>query len=262
MKSPFPGMDPYLERYWRDVHHRLITYAADQLQEQLPADLRAMVEERVFVEIENGYRRSPSPDVQVIEERQGMPGASARSADVAVAEPLVIEVPAEPISQGYINVLDIGSGNRVITTIEFISPSNKLPGDGRRLYCQKQEEMHAGGVNLVEVDLTRTGEWVFAVPTARIPQSHRTTYLACTYRASKPRQYEVYRAPLRERLPTIRVPLRKTDSDATLDLQSLVDLCYQRGRYAQLDYTVDPDPPLESGDAVWATELLRAKGLR
>lgn len=24
--SPFPGMDPYLERFWRNVHHRLVTY--------------------------------------------------------------------------------------------------------------------------------------------------------------------------------------------------------------------------------------------
>jgi hypothetical protein len=24
MPSPFPGMDPYLEAYWRDVHARII----------------------------------------------------------------------------------------------------------------------------------------------------------------------------------------------------------------------------------------------
>ena len=26
MASPFPGMDPYLEQHWRDVHHNLITF--------------------------------------------------------------------------------------------------------------------------------------------------------------------------------------------------------------------------------------------
>ena len=41
MASPFPGMDPYLEQFWRDVHARLIIYAADQLQGRLPGDLRA-----------------------------------------------------------------------------------------------------------------------------------------------------------------------------------------------------------------------------
>ena len=29
MRSPFPGMDPYLEQFWGDVHHRLITYASE-----------------------------------------------------------------------------------------------------------------------------------------------------------------------------------------------------------------------------------------
>ena len=49
MPSPFPGMDPYLERHWGDVHTRLITYSSDQLQTVLPKDLRARVQERVVV---------------------------------------------------------------------------------------------------------------------------------------------------------------------------------------------------------------------
>ena len=36
MRSPFPGMDPWLEQRWRDVHARLIVYIANQLQAQLP----------------------------------------------------------------------------------------------------------------------------------------------------------------------------------------------------------------------------------
>ena len=39
MHSPFPGMDPYLERYWRDVHASLLIYARDQLEDQLPNNL-------------------------------------------------------------------------------------------------------------------------------------------------------------------------------------------------------------------------------
>jgi len=27
MKNPFPGMNPYLEAHWRDVHTSLVTYA-------------------------------------------------------------------------------------------------------------------------------------------------------------------------------------------------------------------------------------------
>src|SRR6266581_1902665 len=65
MKSPFPGLDPYLEARWGDVHQRLITYAADQVGAQLPDDLRARIEERVFVETEAEQIRRIVPDVHV-----------------------------------------------------------------------------------------------------------------------------------------------------------------------------------------------------
>ena len=32
MPSPFPGMDPYLEAHWGDVHTRLIVYGSDYLR--------------------------------------------------------------------------------------------------------------------------------------------------------------------------------------------------------------------------------------
>ncbi len=60
MPSPFPGMDPYLEQCWRDIHARCIIYAADQLQAHLPPDLRARVEERVVVEPALGTARGVS----------------------------------------------------------------------------------------------------------------------------------------------------------------------------------------------------------
>ena len=49
MPSPFPGMDPYLEASWGDIHHRFITYSCDQIQSQLPRDLKARTEERVCI---------------------------------------------------------------------------------------------------------------------------------------------------------------------------------------------------------------------
>jgi Protein of unknown function (DUF4058) len=43
---------------------------------------------------------------------------------------------------------------------------------------------------------------------------YRTPYRACVVRGRKRAQVEVYAASIRERLPIIRVPLRKTDPDA------------------------------------------------
>jgi hypothetical protein len=262
MKSPFPGMNPYLEQHWRDVHHRLITYASDELQAGLPGDLRARVEERVFVESAQGVERSVYPDIRVIEKgRPGQP-AAAMASEVAVAEPLVLHLADEPVSEGFIEIIDAGSGNRVVTVIEFLSLSNKLPGEGRKLYRKKQRECKEGGVSLVEIDLLRAGRWVLVAPAERIPASHRTTYQVCVRRSWQPTAVEIYRVPLRERLPIIRIPLRETDPDARLDLQTLIDQCYRNGRYDDLDYTVEPNPPLDPADAAWADAWLREQGRR
>src|SRR4029453_13394738 len=39
MKSPFPGMDPYLERHWLDIHTSFVTSSCDSLKQKLPANL-------------------------------------------------------------------------------------------------------------------------------------------------------------------------------------------------------------------------------
>ncbi len=45
MRSPFPSMDPYLERRWKPIHTMLIAEAVRAIQPQLPADLVALPEE-------------------------------------------------------------------------------------------------------------------------------------------------------------------------------------------------------------------------
>ena len=175
MNSPFPGMDPYLEEHWRDIHHRFLTYACDTLQEHLPGDLRARLEERAYVEPESGDGRGIYPDVRVVE-YPASGGGTAAAAEVAVAEPLVIERESEPVTEGSIEIVDVASGNRVVTAVELLSESNKVPGEGQDLYRKKQREYLGGGVSLVEIDLLRSGTRVLAVPHSAIPRSHRTTY--------------------------------------------------------------------------------------
>jgi hypothetical protein len=256
-------MDPYLEAHWGDVHQSLITYTRDQLQGRLPEQLRARAEERVFVEDETGLRRVVYPDVRVVE--RPMPGSTVPAVSnggVAVAEPIVVRVPVEEVTEGYIEIREVGSGHRVVTVIEFISPANKQPGAGRDLYLLKQQELRAGGVNSVEIDLLRAGQSVLALPPGQVPPEYRTPYRVCARRATRSLEYETYRLPLRERLPAIRIPLRESDADVPLDLQALIDQCYANGGYDDLDYTVDPDPPLAGDDAQWADGILRSKELR
>ena len=63
---------------------------------------------------------------------------------------------------------------------------------------------------------------------------------------------------LRDRLPAIAIPLRQTDHDVALDLQALIDRCYEEARYDDdIDYLQEPDPPLDTDHARWADDLLR-----
>lgn len=261
MSSPFPGMDPYLEAHWGDIHHRLITYASDAIQPGLPSDLRARVEERVYLESPDGRGRSVYPDVRVIE-RPSRGETSQPEGGLAVAEPLVLQFPSEEITEGYIEIREAGTDSKVITIIEFVSMSNKQSGEGRDKYLQKQQECRAAGVNRVEIDLLRAGQRVFSFPEQSIPLSDRTPYRVAVWRACRPFQVEYYAIGLQQRLPAIGIPLRETDSDVALNLQAILDQAYRNGAYDDLDYTRDADPPLEGEDAPWADALLREKGLR
>lgn len=263
MKSPFPGMNPYLEKYWREVHQRLVIYAGDQLQSKLPPELRARIEERVFVETESGFVRTIYPDVHIVEHPQPSADMVAPAAGIATEEePLLFLPDDEPLTQGYIEILDAASGNRVVTVIEFLSPSNKVPGEGQNQYLQKQRETRLARASLVEIDLTRAGRRTLALPPDRIPASYRTTYQVCVLRNHEQARFELYRAPLMRRLPTIRVPLRPSDADVALDLQALIDQCYANGRYDDLDYRSALTPPLEADEAALVDDLLRANSLR
>ena len=258
MKSPFPGMDPWLEAHWGDVHASLVTSARNILQPQLPEGLKARVEEYVTVESDDASPHGYYPDVRVTE-RSDAPHAAAGSATaVAVADPLVVSVPAaEPQTLRRVLIVDRTSGNRLVTVLEILSPANKIGRAGRRAYRRKQSELLDGGINLVEIDLLRAGRYILSVPESALPKAYRRPYRVCVRRSATPDLAEVYRASFQEPLPRIHVPLREGDKDVTLDLQTMIDRAYEDGGYDDLDYTEDPVPPLRGKDAEAVAQLLR-----
>ncbi len=256
MNSPFPGMDPYLEQFWPDLHARLVLYACDQLEEQLPRELIARVEERIVFETEE-EPATAYPDVKITERRGRRMATDAMPSDTAVIEPVVV-LYDEPATETFINILEAGPAQRLVTVIQLLSLSNKLPGEGQRQYRQKQRELRDTNVSLVEIDLLRRGDRVLSVPVSRIPKRARTTYQICVRRGWRPRRFEIYPVPLRARLPGIRIPLRETDEDIRLDLQSILQQAYRKGRYhLTIDYSKRPAPPLAPDDAKWARSLLK-----
>ena len=209
MPSPFPGMDPYLESHWRDVHHRLITYASDALQELLPPDLRC-ASGRAY---RHGKAEGPGnplfPDLRVIASPGQGPGPVVGVVRMPGSDAILVDVEREQLTEGYIEIIDAGSGNRIVTIIEVLSPSNKTPGDDRHAYQHKQGEITKSETNLVEIDLLRGGRHVAAVPLANIRPDIRTPYMVCVRRATHPSRAEVYLCPLSRNLPTVQVPLHQ-----------------------------------------------------
>jgi hypothetical protein len=258
MNSPFPGMDPYMERHWRDVHQVLVTYSRDSLNSQLPRDLVARTEERVAVETPEDLVRVVFPGARVAE-RRGVSGSGQSGDALAVASPVMIEIEAEEATEGYVVIMD--AGGRLVTTIEYLSPTNKR-GEGLREYLRKRQELLSAGVNVVEVDLARRGNWRPLIRPKVVPERLGTTYRVMIRRARHPRGVEYYPIPLQDPLPAIAVPLRDSDADVALDLQALLNQAYKNGRYDALDYTQDCDPALEGEELEWAQGMLPAAGKR
>ena len=253
-KNPFPGMNPFFEQQWRDAHTSLLTYFRDALQEQLPSDLVARAEEEVVTigAESKGYR----PDVQVREPWTLKEPGSTEAASgprPPTTEPILVYV--EEGVERWLEVRD--QTGRLITALELLSPSNKLEFLERERYLRKRRNFIGGGANLVEIDLVRQGTPIFPAAVRRVLLDAGASYGVCVFRAGRPNEHEVYPIGLRERLPIVRVPLRPSDPDVTLELQPLINQCHERGRYYSLKYDSALDPPLSPEEAAWADKLLR-----
>ena len=123
MPSPFPGMDPYLEPHWLDVHTSLVSGARDALKRQLPDDLIASAAERIAVEgdVED---RLLAPDVRIFEppaESTSFIDQSTEGTTISLPFRLLVQV--EPITERFIKIIDAGT-ERLVTVIELVSPTH------------------------------------------------------------------------------------------------------------------------------------------
>jgi hypothetical protein len=266
MRSPFPGMDPYLERpgWFPGVHQALITYIREALNDLLPPGYVADIGERLYIVQPD---RSTYPDVAVLE-HPSRPGSAERGAGgtavLGAAEPpwILTYEPVE-IREVFVEIVPVGDDSRVVTAIEVLSPTNKTSGsEGRVLYLRKQQELLESQTSLVEIDLLRRGEHTVAPKRAELLNRGAWDYLVSLHRGGERERFEVWPVMLRDRLPRIRVPLAGRDPDVILDLQTVFDRVYESGAYARrVDYRREPAAPLEDEDAEWAGALLRERGL-
>jgi len=276
MPNPFPGMNPYLEakNLWRDVHWRFIAYAAELLQPLLRPRYHVRIEERLYVE---PIERPIFPDISVIERPKtrpeqeqtgGVAVAVATEVEVTCDEPTAILETTGPIPEGYLEIVDLTRGGKVVTVIELLSHANKTPGtDSRWQYVQKQKQVLAAGVNLVEIDLLRDGTYTLAPPLdlVKVVIGKEWHYLVSIHKATEPHRFYLYALTVQQRLPRIFIPLAPDDPKvAVLDLQAVIDRCYEAGAYDDvIDYRQEPPPPAFSQEVTeWIDKLLKEKGRR
>ena len=253
MRSPFPGMDPYLETPsgWAGVRSRLINAISDHLGDRLAPAFIVTIEERVYIATLDDLTAVPAvaPDVFVVE--GGSEGVLVASAGV-ITPPVIVEpLIEEEIHDRYLEIRDTHT-RAVITTIEVLSPYNKAAGTrGREAFLRKRQAVLQSHTHWIEIDLLRAGE--------RPPEVRgRGVYYALLHKAETDARYAVWAWTLRSRLPTIGVPLRPPLADVPLDLQAMLETVYRRGHYANaLDYQAPvPPPPLSPEDASWVSEQL------
>jgi hypothetical protein len=159
MPTPFPGMDPYLEKpgLWKQIHTDLIVDIRRHLAVLVRPKYQVAIEQRNFLSLSSGKPLMGEPDVLVIAPVGREAVELTRTNAVAVANGSYTASLPEPqqVIERYLEVRDVESGE-VITVIEILSPSNRL--EDRKCYERKRQRVLASMTNLVEVDLLRSGK--------------------------------------------------------------------------------------------------------
>jgi len=261
-RSPFPGMDPYLERpyLWPDVHNRLITTIANTLAPEVRARYYVAIEERVYI-ADPGSTLVGRPDVSVVDSEDEPPWPRIDEA-VSPYRPFLINLPTtalDELRETYLEVRE-AAGGQVVTVIELLSPANKQRGsEGYIQYLNKRLNILRSQTHLVEIDLLRGQK---PLPMEGNPPA--SDYHFIISRSWQRPQAHLYTFNLPEAIPNCPVPLQsEQENEPVLKLQNLLHTLYEQAGYdLRIDYRIEPVPPFSTSDATWADELLHAAGLR
>lgn len=270
MPSPFPGMDPYLEKpsVFAGFHDQFIAYLVAAIQPHLPPPYFAKSNQRVWVELAD-HIREPDVSVATPADWQEVVPRSGGTAVVEKVSTLPITITVERVLSGefketFLDIFTTVEGeHRLVTSIELLSPSNKNPGEqAGALYRNKQREFVWSNVNLVEIDFLRAGVHSTLVPRRELlKQCASWDYHVCVHRFETRQEFLIYPIQLPERLPAISIPLLPGVPAVAVDLQAVFDRCYDDGPYhREVNYKGDPPPPALAPDRIaWMKSVINAK---
>lgn len=253
-QSPFPGMDPFLEdtAEWGGVHARLINSISDQLISLIPSNFSVKIDQRLYLIDGSDDSQQIVPDVYIT--RNPSPVLVQATKPGMITPAALVETLNEvEIQDRYLEIRD-KHNRQVITTIEVLSPFNKTLGTpGRTAFMEKRRAVTHSDTHWVEIDLLRAGERPEVL-------AGKSDYYALLKRGGILGPFEVWYFDLRDRMPTIAIPLRTPHADLPLDLQAALDDVYRRGRYVNdIDYTASVPPPrLRPADKNWVNAQIAA----
>jgi len=255
-------MDPFIEScgLWEDFHTHLIEKIYDALAEIAPEGYAVRTGERsyvVLVQSDDEQSHSFIPDVGItltsrLKSQTDLNPKSVVAESAGEFEPIEIRpFIEEEYRETFVEIRTADTSQRLVTTIEVLSPSNKRQGSqGWNLYARKRQGILLSDVHLVEIDLLRGGQRMPMVDPW--PTSPYVFLVARQYPAKNCKAWPAF--ALRP-LPSIPVPLAKPDPDLMLDLQPMVEAIYRRSRYfLSIDYTKPPVPPLQPQESDWLKE--------
>jgi hypothetical protein len=252
MPSPFPGMNPYVERasVWHDFHERWIPLVADLIGAQVLPRYFVRIDEQMYIhELSAGERRFLGRGDVLVPALTPAGTATVAAAPVLEA-PAEVGVPAvDTETLSFLEIRDRDS-HELVTVVELLSPSNKYAGPDREQYLAKARQLQRSWVHFVEIDLLRGGP---RMPWLDMPPCD---YCVVVSRFERRPKAGFWPIRLRERLPEIPIPLRRGDADARLDLQQVLHRIYDAAGYAYYIYTGPPEPALSAEDAAWARPFL------
>ena len=243
MKSPFPGMDPYLEGHlWPDVHDGLAFMIKEQLVPKVSPHY--LVRTSVYT-VQDTHANE---DVGIM-----YPDAYVLKKSDKVEEPVVVygnsknDLPTPPtISLHHIETIEVKvpgveirdrKNNRLVTAIEILSPVNKRQ-PGIEAYRNKRQRLHRERVHLLEIDLLRRGTRPFYHP--YLPDSH---YLINLLKADST-QTDVWAFNITDTLPIVPVPLLPESKSVNLDMGLALQSLYEKSSYhLDIEYKETPPPP-------------------
>ena len=265
MPSPFPGMDPWLESpaHFPDFHSRFLSSLSAAMNAVLPPPFFAALSTRVYAEESD---RNVEPDIDVLVPANGYAMGGGTATLTRLETDLLVvgeerQTDDDEIVERFIEIRTTEGSNRLITSVELLSISNKTRGStGRTLYRAKQAELLSNGVHLVEIDFLRGGTHTTKASLRELRrQAPRFAYHVTVARAD----FESPRAAaieLEKRLPEIPIPLTPEVPAVGVELQPVFDRAYDESLFARrVNYRQPPNPPLTPEQQAWADAVLKAK---